>query len=171
MKLEWNIARARQMRKNGLSYDAIGRHFGVPGSTVNTRLNPNYASARREDCQRWRRKKREADAAAAEPWDENVARQMREEGKSFKAIGKRFGVEEHTVHARLDPEYAKRRRQRNGRTTKAVREHVRPAIDDAEAFRQLAAMPKYETRSLTGIIMGDPPPHRSALAMRNASAG
>lgn len=170
MKPEWNIARARQMRKNGLSYDAIGRHFGVPGSTVNTRLNPNYASARREGNRNWLRKKREADAAAAEPWDENVARQMREEGKSYKAIGRRFGVEEHTVHARLDPVYAEQRRKRNGRTTKAVREHVRPAIDDAEAFRQFASFPK-DTRNLTARLCGDPLPGRSALDMRNASAG
>jgi hypothetical protein len=168
MRPTWNIARAREMRANGMSYDSIGLHFGIPGSTVNTRLNPNYAAARREDVRRSRRKKRESVAAVAEAWDENVARQMREDGQSYKVIGKRFGVDGHVAHARLDAEYAEHRRNRNKKAaseTKQVRSHVRAAIDDREAYRQFANFPR-DTRSLTGRLAGDPLPGRSALDMR-----
>lgn len=39
----WDAAIARRLRKQGTSWDKIGKVFGVTGDTVRIRLDPEYA--------------------------------------------------------------------------------------------------------------------------------
>jgi predicted transcriptional regulator len=124
----------------------------------------------------------------AAAWSSSIARKMRENGRTYEAIADYFGIASTTVRARLNPQYAaahneavkasrrKRRaadehfaeaaQSRRAADTKPARSHVRALVDDAEAYRQLAAMQAPRYRGIVGLLMGDPPIGRSALDMR-----
>jgi|LakMenEpi03Aug12_release.lakeMendotaPanAssembly.Ray.scaffolds.fasta_scaffold3360814_2 hypothetical protein len=73
--------------------------------------------------------------------------------------------------ASTEAEKARRRRERAAMAGTKVK-GVIPIPDpkpDPEILRRLyAEMPKYDTRSLTGIICGDPLPGRRAIDRRSA---
>ena len=109
-------------------------------------------------------------------WDADEARKMRAAGAQWKQIAQRFGIDYHTVQARLDPEYAARRnakknycrfRQRQGDEVldPAARSMVR-SVDDSEVARRLAEIPE-DTRTPAQRLMGEPIFERSALYRRS----
>lgn len=116
-------------------------------------------------------------------WDsKDVAkvRELLERGMSARQVGDYLDVTKNAVlgliarhpflrayYTPKSPDALEKRRNRMRSQAKrepaSQRNYVNAAATDAEAYRQFAAMPKHETRSLTGIMMGDPPAHRSAL--------
>lgn len=96
------------------------------------------------------------------------ARRMRESGQSWRAIGRAFSISTDAVMAAIDPIFAERRRQnirdwraKNGRGLGGRRETLSEWIDPA----LVPSVPR-DTRGLTGYLMGDPLPGRSALDLR-----
>lgn len=55
MKKHWNYDEARGMRAEGVSWDEIGRAFGVTSHTAHARTEPKYAAFRREQINARRR--------------------------------------------------------------------------------------------------------------------
>jgi len=102
------------------------------------------------------------------------ARQLHARGWTFRRIGERLGCAFHTVKRVLDPDYAVKRRiaVREARQIrepslprKTARENATAVSVKEDAAARLAEIPK-DTRSLTGILCGDPLPTRSALDRR-----
>jgi hypothetical protein len=115
------------------------------------------------------------------------ARAMLAEGASLTAIGRHLGVDRSTIRKNLHAEYlavrtaniakATETRARNaklGRTERPRSGRVRNtgivarltnASTNADAARLLALIPA-DTRSLTGRLLNDPLPGRSALDMK-----
>lgn len=111
-----------------------------------------------------------------EKWDEEVARSMHVAGWPYEQIGRRFGISGQKVHELLDPEYAEMRRMRLQSPLKRSvrkqcnhRNYVKSLENDAEAFRQFASFPR-DTRTITGQVLGDPLPGRSALDRMRSGA-
>lgn len=109
-------------------------------------------------------------------WNLDDAMKMRGAGHTWREIATRYGIDAETAHRRCDPEYADRRNRAIAATVKAARARDR-AIGNRELRVVLPVQrqdmnpipaPLYDTRSLTAVMMGDPHPERSALAMRSA---
>lgn len=107
-----------------------------------------------------------------------------ESGVSLNRLAKRFGCDDGTIHRVVDPEYGvlraahtrqskKRKRDRDALPplTRSQKHYIetanRPRPEDVEA--RLAEIPP-DTRSITGFLLGDPLPSRSALARRRVPA-
>ena len=95
-------------------------------------------------------------------------------GWSYSRIGERLGCHYGTIRLALDADYAVNRRigaretrQRRYKPEKrpAGRENASGASVKEDAAARLAEVPK-DTRSLTGVLCGDPLPTRSALDKR-----
>lgn len=93
-------------------------------------------------------------------------------GRTFARIAEQLGFSPDSIRRVLDEEYASRRRKgineaRNRRNfglpPKAgpVHEVRGPRQEDRDA--RLAEIPQIDRRSLTGVLLGDPLPERSAL--------
>ena len=107
---------------------------------------------------------------------ETRIRQWRADGWKWADIGKALGISGTTARCIVDPEYRRIRNERTWRIrhggdirgiggTKHIASH-KPHPDDLAA--RLAEIPP-DTRTLTGVICGDPLPGRSALDMRDSS--
>lgn len=121
------------------------------------------------------------------------ARKMREAGMTGRAIGQHFGVSRCTIFRAIDPKWRERRNSMvaAARVRAATPEERRKTIHvntvakeaaaskrtaDVKAYRvpledlqaRFAEIPKHDTRDLTGRLMGDPLPARSALGMMRA---
>ncbi len=104
-------------------------------------------------------------------WNETEARQMREQGKAWTAIGDYFGMAGATVRRRIDPEYdairreqTRRRRQENRCAHNERRDNhgLSNVTSGDHRIREdiaarLAEIPQ-DTRCLTGQVFGDPIP-------------
>lgn len=99
-----------------------------------------------------------------------AAWKMWENGATYAAIGRKFGVDPKTVQRRLDPDWAEQRCEqinRSRRSEKANAEPLPPRFvasrvrDDAAVL--MAQIPA-DTRNLTQRCFGDPVFERSALA-------
>ncbi len=95
-------------------------------------------------------------------------------GYSPKQIAELLGVDTTTIRSWTDPEYAANRRAwaKTGRRRKSAGEPSRQAGRRPEPGRlgpeEEAALPPLpkDTRPLTGVLLGDPLPGRSALDRR-----
>jgi hypothetical protein len=93
---------------------------------------------------------------------------------TFKALGVEFGVRPRTLQNSLDPHFRERRRSYERKARLADRHVIRDFLDVehplsvAELKARRAALPD-DTRSLTGQILGDPLPGRSARDQRQAA--
>ena len=94
-------------------------------------------------------------------------------GWSYRRIGERIGRNYEQVRRALDSDYAinrriqvrdarQRRYKPEKRLDRAGRENASGASVKEDAAARLAEIPK-DTRSLTGLLAGDPLPGRSAL--------
>lgn len=101
-------------------------------------------------------------------WDLATATRMHDAGASWVLLGKKFGLDPHTVHERVDPVYREhRRRYVNGaRRNKAPKAYVREVV--SHRIDVIPTIPD-DTRSLTGRFCGDPLTGRSALDRRHAA--
>lgn len=121
----WNMDEARKMRDAGMSWEKIGKHFGMKGNTVKRKLDPEWDAHCRRLAAGWESAK----------W----ANRAEKQGERAKPIG---------------------RRARTGipqiRTSQYAEEGWRRHLEN------LARQPK-DDRSLTALILGDPPSWRSAL--------
>ena len=98
-----------------------------------------------------------------------MAIRMRADGMGWGAISLRLGLGYETIRRALDPEYNERRkttiRERNRKRrpdSKRVRENPR-RVDVPTEVETARAARGNALRSLTSVIMGDPPPGYSAL--------
>lgn len=95
-------------------------------------------------------------------------RRLRQEGLSWRAIGRIFGVGDQTVRYWADPDRAQEVRAASASNRAAGRKQGgRPSREDSAAGRadvmaRLAEIPP-DTRSITARLFGDPLPGRSAL--------
>lgn len=101
------------------------------------------------------------------------------EGWKVARIGERLGFLPESIKRVVDGEYAEMRKRqinaargllvaRQGTTqTGAVRKSVLDTAK-ADALARFAEIPQFDRRSLTGQILGDPLPERSALHLRGA---
>lgn len=103
------------------------------------------------------------------------AKAMRQNGASWEDLGRSFGVDAGTVRRRLDPEWAARRlaldtksRRERGdlKTAAAYRLGLSDLRSTAEMGMRLKREIPPDTRDLTGRMLGDPLPARSALAAK-----
>lgn len=108
-------------------------------------------------------------------------RRMRDAGMNWNAMAKAIGCDPLTVRRALDEGWAVRRRQKvNEARRQRTKEKpsLRKIIDRdtytisaktrADAERLMRQIP-HDTRSLTGRMLGDPIPGRSALDMRRGA--
>lgn len=98
------------------------------------------------------------------------AKRLRAAGVDFKNIGRALCINETTAHMWVDPDYAQSRREQINearrhwrKQSKSVNTHAvfNHGLNDAEIMRRLREIPE-DTRSLTGRLLGDPLPGRSA---------
>lgn len=100
----------------------------------------------------------------------DAAKKLRDSGLSYEKIAKRLqaGVSAEWFRRRIEPGHAERARERGREITATIRHRLSKAfreprpITDGELRRIRNAQPD-DTRTLTGILMGDPLPGRSAL--------
>lgn len=100
-------------------------------------------------------------------------RKMREAEVPWNVIEEEFSVSYHTARGSIDPAYLEERRikqnsYRHGKGTGRIRRTSRTEakIDCVEAGRRWKD--RADTRNLTGLLMGDPYPGRSALDKKQA---
>lgn len=101
-------------------------------------------------------------------WNLKEAMQMREAGMAWEKLGKHFGISYEVARRRCDPVYRAKRVERNRVARRddlygkapTQRLHI---IADGPANKNPILPPKYDLRSLTSRICGDPYPGRSAL--------
>jgi len=102
------------------------------------------------------------------PWSETEARAMLAKGISHSGVARVFGVTVTTVRRRLDPLYATHVRERTNLARAIKRGNDVPITvryqppPEQDIAARLAEIPR-DTRSLTGRILGDPLPGRSAF--------
>lgn len=105
-------------------------------------------------------------------WDAEQAQRMRDAGVALKIIAKRYGIDPGTVKTRLDPEYAAFRRQSVNAARRARRGYGYVELHIVRSVPDFDPPPvPADLRTVTGILMGDPLPTRSALDRRQAAAG
>lgn len=115
-------------------------------------------------------------------WNADKATRLREAGFSWDEIAGVFGVTRDTVRCRIDPEYAERRRELRRESLKEVREisaAKKAGLSYSEGqrsrqaeqgwLRQINLMPS-DTRTLTGVIAGDPIPGDPRCPWRPSSS-
>lgn len=105
------------------------------------------------------------------------ARRMRASGISYRQIAQAFGVGQLRIMRALDPIFAANQREAQALRNRAARREIReaseaarwaigqssgPAPDDDIVDRQRAWQRVPDTRSLTGLLLGDPHPGRRA---------
>lgn len=129
MPATWNPEKAREMIEAGVSYTKVGAHFGMTGTTVKRRLDPEFAEHCRIKSQGWESNKR------------------RKELRASLVASKKGGQ----------------------RRAAGIERSARSGSEAEESWRRwlnnLPNTPR-DDRNITGIIMGDPPSWRSALASR-----
>lgn len=104
------------------------------------------------------------------------AKAMIADGKSWTEIGNEFGFSRDTIRRRLDPVWREERAAsiRSARSKRVGCNERGPQLQHRtrtqirrDAERRLEEIPD-DTRSLTGRLLGDPIPGRSALDKRHA---
>lgn len=136
----WNEQEARRMIEEGMTLRGIGAVFGISGTKVRCLLDPEYAERRAKQYRAASRRQKAMKSAALQAARERRREREREERKSIGVYAAGLG----TVDRAADEGWLRYR-------------------------ASLANAPK-DDRSLTGIVFGDPPSWRSALASRQRGA-
>lgn len=97
------------------------------------------------------------------------AQRMRDGGMSWEELAEVFGAAPATMHMKLDPIYAEKRRQQiNEARRRKGKQRDRPTANTSEdKLALLAVVP--DTRTWQQKLFGDPIPSRSSLARKQTT--
>lgn len=106
--------------------------------------------------------------APRKDFDLDQIRQMLASGKSWQTIADILGTTYSTIRMKLDPEFARARKdrvnaaRRGANTYKSPKKSQHYVTKSSVNPEQIPSQPR-DTRNLTGRLFGDPLPGRSAL--------
>lgn len=95
--------------------------------------------------------------------------ECRDVGETWSQIGRRLGMDGTTVHMAVDARYAAARRKAINERRRCGHAGQAPVPED-QVTAGRAWMNRDDTRDLTGVLLGDPPPGRSALDEKRRAA-
>lgn len=140
MPKDWNEQEARTLRSKGMTFRDLGQMFGISGTKVRCLLDPEYAEHRAKQYRASSRRQKAMKAAAAQ-----TAREQRREQQRAREREERKSI---------------------GHVAAGLATADRAADEGWVLWRaNLANLPR-DDRTLTGIVLGDPPSWRSALAAK-----